>query len=131
MSAYTKVGEITEGSRQALLLIVNSDLLPLWERFDDSDRRYQCWTVSPTLMFVVIPPIGMVDRHRDSPAKGKRLNVVLQTNPYCQNFIACDGVIQEVVTLEQRGIYQFDATLEHWAVNGGTTDRIVLVETLP
>lgn len=123
---YRRVGEITEDAREVLLMQVNTAPMSVWETFNDANRHYSCWTVSPRLMFVVIPSGGTVDPHRDVAAKGRRLNTVLQTNPQCFNWL--EGARQH---LEARGIYEFDATLRHWATNDGETDRIVMVETLP
>jgi len=122
---YEKVGKISEGARQALVALVQSDV-PKWEICQGEFRFYYCWNLSPRVMFVKIPPGGRVDPHRDTVAKGNRWNVILTTNPQCVNYI---GVGDRGVHLELGGIFAFDATQEHWAVNNGGTDRYVMVET--
>lgn len=127
MTIYRHCGQISEGIREALLNYCDGD--DAWDYFDDADRRYACWTVSPTLMFVKIPPGGFIDRHTDAPAKRNRLNIELQTNAGALNWGVVDGIARPE-HLEDLQVYQFDASREHWATNAGDTDRIILVETV-
>lgn len=75
-------------------------------------------------MVVVVKLQGHLPVHRDGalPNGTKRHHLVLQTNPRYWDFV--DG---QWLQLKQGGIYEFDPTKEHGAINWGAEAGIRLV----
>jgi hypothetical protein len=71
---------------------------------------------------VALHPSSQIVAHRDPPIPGVRYHVPLRANPGCWSLH--DGVWQQ---LEVGLAYQMDPTLEHGAVNWGSTLRLHLM----
>lgn len=108
-----RIGTMTEEERLQCLADADGD----WQssRSDDGTRDYSAW-VDGKVMYVKLEPGQRLHPHQDNET---RINYVLQTNDRAITYI--EG---EAFNLEQGGIYELDATKEHWAVNDGNDDRI-------
>ena len=110
-----RIGSIDEKERLELL-----DKSLEWSHSKGGGvRDYWACVLDGGRMFVKIKPGGKVHLHADS---GIKVHKVLQTNPDAISFV--DGI---PYILEEGGIYELAASLEHESVNNGETDRIPLV----
>jgi aspartyl/asparaginyl beta-hydroxylase (cupin superfamily) len=73
-----------------------------------------------------LPPEGRLHRHTDTLERYLSYHVVIATNQRAFNCFERDGKPISL-HLEQWGVYRFDRSVPHWAVNGGRTDRIHLI----
>jgi hypothetical protein len=79
--------------------------------------------------FISIPAGGQLHRHVDA-GDVISYHVVIQTNEQAENFWLEDGK-EHVMHMEAGKMYRVDRTLEHWAVNGGDSDRVHLILEFP
>lgn len=94
-----------------------------WGHNQGSDPKRDYWAVSGAQrpegreLWVKICPGGILHPHVDGD--GMRKQHVLQSNDKALTYE--DGV---AYNLEEGGIYELDAALEHWSTNEGEEDRI-------
>lgn len=90
---------------------------------EDLDYLFGAGNVKQATL-VVLAPSSQIVGHKDSPndVHGRRLHIPLQTNPGCWSFH--DGRWQH---LEIGYGYWMDPTVEHGAVNWGTSTRLHLM----
>lgn len=117
-----RLGTLSEDERLRLLEEASSQPFG-HNKGHDHEQEWDYWATSTgNRLWVKICPGGRLRRHHDG---GLRLQHVLQTNDRAISYV--DGV---GYNLEQGGIYELDASKDHWSENDGDTDRIHYVEIL-
>ena len=106
-----------------------------WKDVIGNGRNYRTWFCSVTLLefqnytrafFLLLPPNGIVHRHRDASSASRSYHIPVCTNLACFNriylndqIICCHLFVGEC--------YEIDRTIEHSSVNKGDTDRVHLI----
>ena len=81
---------------------------------------FQCWH---NAFMLKLPPEGQLHPHTDSKESYSSYHIVVETNN--RAFNCFEGGL--TVHLEIGHLYRFDRSIRHWAVNGGTSDRVHLI----
>lgn len=116
------IGEIDAAERARLLALTNSYR---WDHCDHVGNDDFWMLTFNKRAYICIKPGGRIHLHTDEPPHNRKTHTVLSTNDQCVSRMG--GVDFH---LELGGIYAVDASVPHESFNGGTTDRIHLVETL-
>jgi hypothetical protein len=104
-----------------------------------SGRAYQTWHCLDHLretrnlferwhdaFMLKLPPEGRLHPHVDTPERYDSYHVIIATNQRAFNcFRLPSGPMS--MHMNEWGVYRFNRQIEHWAVNGGKTDRIHLI----
>lgn len=89
------------------------------EHLRETKNLFERWH---SAFMLKLPPEGRLHPHVDTKEAYDSYHVVIQTN---QRAFNCFDDL--VLHMEQWRVYRFDRQVRHWAVNGGTTDRIHLI----
>lgn len=93
------------------------------ERLREAKNLFERWH---NAFLLLLPPGGTLHKHTDTREAYKTFHVPIVTNTRAFNCFELDGR-NVSLHLREGTVYEFDRTVPHWAVNGGTTDRIHLL----
>lgn len=127
MSFVTDMRQVSDAEMGVYRRLLDS---AVWKVADGRD--YQTADVTPHVpgtkraFFIKLPPEGVMHPHVDA-GDCRTDHIVMTTNPNAFNWWNDNVNGFDSLHMEQGWRYAVDRTIEHWATNGGDTDRVHLL----